>query len=133
VDWVSGAALAVRRDVFRKIDGFDERYFMYFEDIDLCRRVVAAGYTIHYLAETEVFHLGGGSQPGGLSPTMQTEYRRSEMLYYSLHASLLQNVMLRLYLGGKFLSYYALGDKDQREAATRILPALYRPLHAHRD
>jgi GT2 family glycosyltransferase len=101
VEWVTGAALAVRREVFEQVGGFDERYFMYFEDADICRRIRNAGWEIHFIPSVTVTHLGGGSQPGGIPPPIQIEYRRSQMLYYSSHASASQRMLLRLFLCGK--------------------------------
>ncbi|MBN4071809.1 glycosyltransferase family 2 protein [bacterium AH-315-F18] len=60
VDWVSGAAMLVRRDLLQQLSGFDEEYFMYFEDVDLCRRARDAGSTVHYLADAGVYHAVGG-------------------------------------------------------------------------
>jgi N-acetylglucosaminyl-diphospho-decaprenol L-rhamnosyltransferase len=61
VDVVSGACLMVKREVFAKVGKFDDSYFMYVEDIDLCRRITGAGYTIHYMNDCEVIHHGGKS------------------------------------------------------------------------
>lgn len=61
---VSGACLAIGRRAFEAIGGFDERYFMYFEDADLCRRVTEAGWPIRYVPSAEVDHIGGASAPG---------------------------------------------------------------------
>ncbi len=59
--WVSGAALAIPRPLFKKIGGWDENYFMYFEDVDLCRRVRQAGYRLEICQEIAINHLGSGS------------------------------------------------------------------------
>jgi len=64
VSMVSGACMAIGREAFESLGGFDERYFMYFEDADLCRRVTAAGWPIRYLPKAEVDHIGGASAPG---------------------------------------------------------------------
>ena len=61
VSMVSGACLAVGREAFVELGGFDERYFMYFEDADLCRRASRAGWPIRYLPEAHVEHIGGAS------------------------------------------------------------------------
>lgn len=61
VDWVSGACMAVRREVLEEIGGLDERFFMYFEDADLCRRCREAGWAVYYLPGAEVLHLTGAS------------------------------------------------------------------------
>jgi N-acetylglucosaminyl-diphospho-decaprenol L-rhamnosyltransferase len=56
-----GAALAIRRTAFQAVGGFDEAFFMYGEEVDLCRRLGAAGFEIHYAPVTTVVHLGGAS------------------------------------------------------------------------
>ncbi len=61
VDWVEGACLAVRRDVFEEVGGFDERYFMYCEELDLSRRMRDAGWRRVYVPAAEVVHGGGAS------------------------------------------------------------------------
>lgn len=59
VDWVSGACFLARRRVLEEIGGFDERYFMYLEDTDLCWRLSRAGYRIVYVPTASVSHLQG--------------------------------------------------------------------------
>lgn len=61
VDWVTGAALAIRRLAVEAVGGFDERYFMYFEEVDLARRLLGAGWETHFAPVTDVVHLGGAS------------------------------------------------------------------------
>ncbi len=60
-DRVSGSAMFIKKELFDNIGGFDENFFMYFEDEDLCKRVKQAGYKILYFPEAEVRHLGGES------------------------------------------------------------------------
>jgi GT2 family glycosyltransferase/glycosyltransferase involved in cell wall biosynthesis len=61
VDWVSGACMVIRRDVFDAVGGFDERFFLYWEDTDLCKRISAAGWRIVYYPKAEIKHLVGVS------------------------------------------------------------------------
>ncbi len=61
VDWANGACLMIRKAVFERLGGLDERFFMYFEDVDVCRRVQQLGYRVRHVAEAEVVHLLGGS------------------------------------------------------------------------
>lgn len=61
VDAVSGAVLMVRRNVFEEIGGFDEKYFLYFEENDFCRRIKLAGRKIYFLPFYEAVHFGQGS------------------------------------------------------------------------
>lgn len=58
---VSGACFAIGREAFWELGGFDERFFMYFEDADLCRRASAAGMPIRYVPSAVVTHIGGAS------------------------------------------------------------------------
>src|SRR6185437_287516 len=60
VDWVSGAAMLIRPAVLEAIGGFDEQYFLYFEETDFCRRARQAGFATWYVPASRVMHLGGG-------------------------------------------------------------------------
>ena len=61
VDWVSGACFLVRREAIEQVGGFDEAYFMYAEDVDLCWRLGRAGWRVAYAPAAEVTHLQGRS------------------------------------------------------------------------
>lgn len=61
VDVLSGAFMIVKREVFEKAGGFDETFFMYGEDIDLCHRIQQSGYKNYYLGTVTISHLKGGS------------------------------------------------------------------------
>ena len=62
VDWVSGACLCVRREVINQIGGMDENFFLYFEDVDWCKRMRLAGWRVVYNPRVQVVHLRGQSQ-----------------------------------------------------------------------
>lgn len=79
VDWVSGACFLARRSLLTAIDGFDEAYFMYLEDVDLCWRTARAGCRVRYEPAARVTHVQGVS-------TAQTPYR----MLAAHHASLLR-------------------------------------------
>lgn len=64
VGWLSGSFLMVRREVFDAIDGFDEGFFMYFEDVDLGYRITKAGWDNVFLPAASVMHTGGHSTAG---------------------------------------------------------------------
>lgn len=61
VGWLSGSFLMLRRRAFAQMGGFDEGYFMYFEDVDLCDRLGRAGYLNVYVPSAKVLHVGGHS------------------------------------------------------------------------
>jgi GT2 family glycosyltransferase len=68
VDWISGCFMLIRGDLLRSIRGFDEQFFYYFEDMDLCRRIRAAGHAILYNPAATITHLGGQSTHKRLPP-----------------------------------------------------------------
>lgn len=56
VDWVAGMFMLFKSDVYREIRGFDEAYFLYYEDVDVCRRLQAAGWSVVYEQRAEIVH-----------------------------------------------------------------------------
>jgi GT2 family glycosyltransferase len=81
-DWVSGACMLVRRSVLEEVGGFDERFFLYCEDKDLCRRIRAAGHEVRYEPSATARHQGGASAPrAGLLPVLA----RSRVAYARKH------------------------------------------------
>jgi GT2 family glycosyltransferase len=89
VDWVPGAFALVRHDLFDRLGGFDERFFLYYEEVDLCRRIRAAGHRVQYWPELQVQHIGGVSARTVAGATVArsgsqlTLWRaRSGLLYY---------------------------------------------------
>jgi N-acetylglucosaminyl-diphospho-decaprenol L-rhamnosyltransferase len=62
-DWVSGACVLVRREALEQLDGLDEGFFMYSEDVDLCHRLRSAGYELLFEPEAVIEHEGGASAP----------------------------------------------------------------------
>lgn len=61
VDWMAGASMMMRMDVLDRIGLFDEGFFLYFEETDLCRRAADAGFQTHYVIESLVEHIGSAS------------------------------------------------------------------------
>ena len=62
-DWVVGAVLMLRREALADVGGFDERFFMYSEEADLCRRMRAAGWEVRHLPVMRILHYGGAPNP----------------------------------------------------------------------
>jgi hypothetical protein len=70
---IYGACLMVRRSLLDEIGAFDDRYFMYCEDVDLCRRIVEGGWKLHYLHKPAIIHHGAGASakaPGAFAVLM---------------------------------------------------------------
>jgi hypothetical protein len=61
VDWVSGACLMIRSDIFRKLSGFDEKIFMYMEDMEICFRAKKLGYETYFYPNIKLLHKSLGS------------------------------------------------------------------------
>lgn len=61
VDWIAGASMMIRSDVFNQIGLFDEEFFLYFEETDLCRRAKNAGWPVIYVRSSSVCHIGSVS------------------------------------------------------------------------
>lgn len=79
VDHVMGAYYFIRTDLFKSHGGFDERFFVYFEDLDLSLRVTHAKWVVCYVASTQAYHTGGGT----------SRQVRAQRLFYSLRSRLL--------------------------------------------
>jgi GT2 family glycosyltransferase len=77
--WISGAALFVSRENFFKVGGFDENFFMYFEDNDFCRRIKKSGKKLLYFPKAVVLHRGGKSLQ---DPQKQKTYFFASQDYY---------------------------------------------------
>ncbi len=80
VDWVSGACMMVRRRTLEEIGPMDERFFMYFEDADLCRRAREAGWLVYYLPHVGILHHSGASS--GNRPRAIWDLHKSAFLYH---------------------------------------------------
>jgi N-acetylglucosaminyl-diphospho-decaprenol L-rhamnosyltransferase len=83
-EWVSGACMLVRRSTYEQVGGFDERFFLYCEDTDICLQVWKAGQRVRYEPAAEVNHVGGASSGAGETQAIAA---RSRVLYARKHLS----------------------------------------------
>jgi N-acetylglucosaminyl-diphospho-decaprenol L-rhamnosyltransferase len=99
VDWVSGACLAVRTTAYMQVGGLDERYFLYFEDVDWCDRIRQAGWRVVYNPMIQVVHLGGQSEVkrSVANQLYMTSLRTYYQTYYPLVPAWLLGSGLRIY------------------------------------
>jgi GT2 family glycosyltransferase len=86
VDWVSGACMLVRRDAFLAAGGFDERFFLYWEDADLCRRLRSRGYHVRYVPGAAAVHQVGRSSQTARGSSIRA-FHDSAYLYYATHVA----------------------------------------------
>lgn len=80
--WLSGCNLLLRSKAFSSINGFDEAYFLYFEDTDLCYRLRQAGWDCLLVPSARVEHIGGASTEGSLSTWRSYYYTRNRLLFF---------------------------------------------------
>ncbi len=90
VDWVQGSAFMIDTELFREIGGFDDRYFMYYEDVDLCRNCWIRGRPVYYMPEAVLFHTYGkasatsGSTLGAVVRNQKTRVHITSWIKYTL-------------------------------------------------
>lgn len=106
VDWLSGAALFCRRESLRQAGLLDPGYFMFSEEVDLCRRVKSAGWRVEYLPSAELIHYGGGST-GQDVPARHINFNTSKARYFRLHEGEVAGNLLRRYLLALYLAQSA--------------------------
>ena len=130
VDWLAGASMMMRQEVLDEIGLFDERFFLYFEETDLCRRAKLAGWPTHYVRASEVTHIGSVST--GLKTWSRTpRFWFDSRLYYFVknHGVLYAGSATVLHLlGGGLRKLRGLVDRKARGGAYRFLSDL--GLHA---
>jgi GT2 family glycosyltransferase len=109
VDWVSGACMVLRKQALDEAGGFDERFFLYWEDADLCKRLTKTGWRIIYFPPSEVYHISGTSSE--TAPFFSIfHFHKSCYRYYRRHAQWPTKLMVpfaMLGLGGRCL--FAMG------------------------
>jgi N-acetylglucosaminyl-diphospho-decaprenol L-rhamnosyltransferase len=118
--WVSGSCLLARRQAIEDVGGFDEGFFLYEEDADLCRRVRAAGWRVVFTPAAEIRHHLGQSM--ARDPVRaRTEYERSHLRYYRKHNGAGALTLLRLGLLSRSLAGLASADPARRRLAQDLL------------
>jgi lipopolysaccharide/colanic/teichoic acid biosynthesis glycosyltransferase len=89
VEWALGAALVVRRGDFDRVGGFDERFFLYFEDVDLCVRLRQAGQEVHYLPTVSLVHdhhRQSSAENGSVAKSsVRREHVKSAIRFFAKH------------------------------------------------
>jgi len=98
VDWVTGGALFTRRETFFQVGGFDEEFFLYFEDSDLCKRMHDAGYRVGFDPGFTLIHDHGHGGSTKVPKGKPRVYRLSQLRYYQKHKTSFQRTMLKTYL-----------------------------------
>jgi GT2 family glycosyltransferase len=120
VDWLSGVALLVDVSAYDSVGGFDEAFFFYFEDVDLCRRMRRAGHELWYEPAARVAHLLGGTRDGGGVPIQEhiaSAHVLGHLRYYRRHRPAWEGRALKALL----LAQVALSPTYRRQKWQRSL------------
>lgn len=110
VDWVSGAAMVIRRAEYDAVSGFDEDYFLFYEDADICKRLNEAGHNIYFYPHSDIIHYKGENVNPDFSSSTYFYSKQSQLLYYKKYNNLTDRILLRTYLilrfGFKYLTSF---------------------------
>ncbi|MFA7360684.1 MAG: glycosyltransferase family 2 protein [Candidatus Kapaibacterium sp.] len=121
VDWVSGAALIMKKDIFEGIKGFDEDYFLFYEDADLCKRLKLKGDNIYFYPFDGLIHYKGENVNKTFLTDTYYYSKKSQLLYYKKHNSLYERTLLRIYLLLKFTFRAMTERKDINMKVLKLL------------
>lgn len=102
VDWVMGAAMLIRKKVFKKVGFLDEKIFMYMEEVEFCYRIKKMGWQVQFFPEARITHFGRGSSKTGKTDPILNIYR-GLIYFYQKHRSWWELWLLKLMLKLKAL------------------------------
>jgi GT2 family glycosyltransferase len=97
-DWVSGGSLCIETALFRELGGFDEQFFMYYEDIDLCRRAKQIGRDVQWTQQITVWHQEGGSE-SNIRKTKERYYTAQRKYIVKWYGGFWNLLLMPIHLG----------------------------------
>lgn len=117
LDWVTGAFLLTRLSILKEVGGWDETYFMYLEDVDLCYRIKKRGrQKVWYLPQWSIVHLGGGSSTSSFP--LLSEYSGIKRFYKKFYPSWqypILKFLLKLGALGRIVLFWLLSGRKEAE------------------
>lgn len=133
VDFVSGCAMLIKADVFQKIGLLDERYFAYFEDVDICLMAKKNGYGVRYVPSAKIYHKVSKTSGGALSPFSLYYNTRNKLLFLSKHFYMPQIISAFIVTMAIFLirSLYLLTFRRDIRACRMILKGIQDAFTGH--
>ncbi|MFA7359930.1 MAG: glycosyltransferase family 2 protein [Candidatus Kapaibacterium sp.] len=110
IDWATGACLIVKKDFFNKVGGFNEDYFLYYEDVDLQKRITDAGGSIYCLPYLKVIHVANTStKPDDDDTVYYYNINKSRLMYHMKNSSTFKKLFVKyLHLAGFYLRLFSL-------------------------
>lgn len=117
IAWVLGASMIIRREVYASVQGFDEDYFLYAEEADLCLRIRSRGFAIAQYGEVAVRHIGGISERNSPIELVQRKKQAGLYLFYRKHYAAEEIVRLV--------------KRDRARAIFRLIPLVVQKYCAH--
>ena len=118
VDWVSGTCLLASRSCIHDLGGFDENYFMYSEDVDLCLRAKQHGWNTIYVPESVVTHIGGMSRESNLKGALVANFNSRLYFAYKFWGRtrcIIVRLLLIIIALGRMLVHFGLSWKNERD------------------
>lgn len=103
--WLSGSNLLLRSSALSKVGLFDERYYLYFEDVELCKRLTDAGFKCLLVPGSTIEHEGNASTQGGLSLWRSYYHSRNRLLFFMQYCSPSQRPIALLSIWGHFIKH----------------------------
>lgn len=125
VDWVTGAAMMIRRSVIDQLGGLDEQMFMFYEDLDLCARAREAGHEVWFVATPPIVHVGGATRRNVETKSLVDSYRSTDR-FFSVHGPSWRRAVIRaltvpeMALRAVVWSVVALRPRDRAHAKSRL-------------
>jgi GT2 family glycosyltransferase len=123
IGWVTGCALMVRRDAVMALGGFDEDFFMYMEETDLCTRLLDAGWRIAHVGQAVVVH-DGQLSAAAASPARAVEISRARRRYWRKHYSPAGALLARAVVGARLAALAAAAALRGRPARALLIEAV---------
>jgi len=127
VDWISGACFLITSDLYKELGGFDENFFLYYEDADLGKRVREKGFLNHITSKSRIIHFLGKSS-GSVFSDLLPVIKRGHLYYYKKHKSKASFILLKRYLIIKFTFKLGLsvisGEKYTKRKISKIISAI---------
>ena len=119
IDYVTGADILFRKSVLDEVGLFDEKFFMYFEETDLCKRIRDKGYDIKLVKDAKIIHLEGQSNNNTLSKKLIS--KTSEFYYFKKHYTNQVWLIKSLYAILYFIDWIILNNKDSKKLLKEVM------------